>query len=241
MALAFLFLFLSCIIVGVMLAYGKRRQKYLLEVQELKHTFQQSLLSSQIEIQEETLKNISQELHDNISQQLGLIKIQLTGFQDKAPELQVSRQLISSTIEDIRAMSKSLHPDRIASISLQENIHQELERLQKISSLNIQHKLEEDQPELKIETRIIVFRIFQELLNNVLKHSQAKTLEINLSYKSKNLLLQVSDDGIGIPQNISEGIGFTSIRNRLGLLKGSLHFSDFNQKGTCVQVIVPFK
>lgn len=239
MALAMLFLLLSLVIIGVMLAYGKRRQKHLLELKEIEHNYKQSLLSSQIEIQEETLKNIGQELHDNISQQLGLTKIQLTRFVDLAPELRESRQIVSQTIEDIRALSKSLHPDRIASVPLHENMALELSRLQRISPLTIRQQIEEDHPGLKVETRIIMFRIFQELMNNALRHSQAGTVMVQLGYGPATLNLQVSDNGIGLPQGLRDGIGFIGIKNRVGMLAGTVELTNQQPRGACIRVQVP--
>jgi signal transduction histidine kinase len=183
--------------IAIIIQYQKRRQQHLLEVQNLEHQFSQTLLSSQIEIQEQTLRNISQELHDNISQKLGLAKLQLNLIQTNQPTVNVSetKTVIMEAIADIRALSKSMHPDRIATIPLKESIEHEISLLQNVSTASVHCIIEADSEIHTPEQRIILFRIFQELLNNALKYSQATRVDIMLSTNDQ-IILSVVDNVI---------------------------------------------
>jgi len=226
--------------IAILIQYQKRREKHLLEVQTLEHQFSQTLLSSQIEIQEQTLRNISQELHDNISQKLGLAKLQLNLIQANQPTLNVqeTKTVIMDAIEDIRALSKSMHPDRIGTIPLKESIEHEVNMLRNASSASFNCTIDADPEILTPDQRIILFRIFQELLNNALKYSQATNVEIMLSF-TDHITLSVIDNGIGLPADYQKGIGHTSIQNRVGLIKGTFHLESIPGKGTNSRVEIP--
>ena len=225
--------------VSLIVLFQKRRNQFKIAILNKENEFLQALQSSQIEIQEQTLRNISQELHDNISQQLGLVKIQLTLLETSNPSIKPSKQVIAQSIEDLRAMSKSLHPDRIASIPLKDNVLLELDRLKKIPNLNIVFDIQEDPDPLPVETRIVVFRIFQELTNNVLKHAEATEIKVTLIYLQNQLQLTVTDNGKGLPDNFEEGIGFLSIKNRVSLLNGHFALSKPQLQGTQAMATVP--
>lgn len=226
--------------ISIVILYQKRRDQHLLEVKTLEHQFSQTLLSSQIEIQEQTLRNISQELHDNISQKLGLAKLQLNLIQANQPAVNVSetKTVIMDAIEDIRALSKSMHPDRIGTMPLRESIEHEISMLKNASSALFNCTIDADPEIITPEQRIILFRIFQELLNNALKYSQATNVEVMFSI-TENITLSVIDNGIGLPASYQKGIGHTSIQNRAGLLKGTFHLESIPGKGTNARVEIP--
>jgi signal transduction histidine kinase len=241
-AATILFLLLTTFIILFILKYQKRRQQHLLEVQNLEHQFSQTLLSSQIEIQEQTLRNISQELHDNISQKLGLAKLQLNQLRTMQPGADVgpTKAVISEAIADIRSLSKSMHPDRIANIPLKESIEHEINLLRHASPATFTCHIEADPESLSADQRIILFRIFQELLNNALKYAKASTIEVLLT-TNDNITLSVIDNGAGLPPDYQKGIGHTSIQNRVTLLKGSFHLGSNAGKGTVAKVEIPMR
>lgn len=240
-AVTLLFLLLSLVIILIMVILGKRRQKHLLELQALEYRYQENLMSSQIEIQENTLRHISQELHDNISQQLGLVKLQLTQMQMQGGDVGLTdtKTIVTRTIEDLRSLSHSLHPDRIASFSLKDNLLYELEGIKKLGTLEVQESIEPDAENLGNDKKVIVYRIVQELLNNCLKHANATQLQVSVSYSPNQLQLTLADNGHGISTEKQEGIGLISIKNRLNLLKGNLEMESLPGKGLKISIEVP--
>ncbi len=235
------FILFAVVLVLIMLAYGRRKQRHLLEVQHMKFEFSQTLLTSQMEIQEQTLRNISQELHDNISQKLGLVKLQLNQLQQAQPTIDLgeTKGVITETIADIRALSKSLHPDRIASIPLKESMEHEIALLKNATQVTINCHIDENLEFLTPDQRIILFRIFQELLNNALKYAEATIITISLTPSENGIILQVQDNGIGLPPNYQKGIGHLSIENRIKMLGGAFELLSDPQSGTVGKIKFP--
>ncbi len=220
--------------------YENENLKAKLNLIEAKKDFEIELFNSRIETQEQTLRNISQELHDNISQKLGLAKLQLNQLQTMQPGADVgpTKSVISDAIADIRSLSKSLHPDRISSIPLKESIEHEINLLRHASPATFTCNIEQDSEALTPDQRIILFRIFQELLNNALKYAHASAIEVLLATNG-NITLSVMDNGTGLPPDYQKGIGHTSIQNRVTLLKGSFHLESIPGKGTVAKVKIP--
>ncbi len=224
------------------LVFRKRRIQHRFEIMEMKHQFSQTLLTSQIEIQEQTLRNISQELHDNISQKLGLAKLQLNQIQSLQPDVAIgpTKSVITEAIADIRSLTKSMHPDRIATIPLNESIEYEINLLRNATPVSFLCNIEADPAAITADQKIILFRIFQELLNNALKYAHAT--QINILFETKDrMTLSVADNGIGLPVEYQKGIGHTSIINRATLLKGTFHLVSNPGNGTVAKVLIPIR
>jgi signal transduction histidine kinase len=235
-----IFTLLIFLVIMVLHFYQRKRFAHFKEITLMKSKFDEALLSSQIEIQEQTLRNISQELHDNISQKLGLAKLQLNQLQTIQPGVEIgpTKSVISEAIADIRSLSKSLHPDRIANIPLKESIEHEINLLRNASPATFTCNIEADPAFLSSDQRIILFRIFQELLNNALKYANAPTIEVLLT-ANDTITLALIDNGQGLPPDYQKGIGHTSIQNRVTLLKGSFHLESNASKGTVAKVVIP--
>jgi signal transduction histidine kinase len=90
------------------------------------------------------------------------------------------------------------------------------------------------------EKRIILFRIFQELLNNALKYAEATIINISLTTFENSVTLKVQDNGIGLPPNYQKGIGHTSIENRVKILNGRINLEGNSGTGTCAVLKIPF-
>lgn len=238
-AATLLFLLLALILVSFVLLFQKRRLSHRYEMEQMKEAFQRTLLTTQNEIQEQTLRNISQELHDNISQQLGLLKLQVSQLQQQNPLLDLSdtKQVLVNTLSDLRSLSKSLHPDRIASTPLDESMYIELELAKRASGITLSYDIHPDDG-LMPEQRIILFRIFQELLNNALKHASATEIHISLQL-GQSLLLKVIDNGKGLPKDYTSSIGHLGIHQRAKALQGIFSVESSPGMGTIAKVEFP--
>lgn len=189
----------------------------------------QALLHTQIEIQEQTLKTIAQEIHDNIGQALSLAKLNLNTFpaiSDAAiqTKLDDTKELISKAIVDLRDLSRSMHGDKINDLGLEEAIAGELKILKNTGQFSTNLQITGNTYRLQPQKEMILFRMVQEALNNAIKHSKATNIEVQLEYNDSYFRLGIVDDGIGFNPALLEsaktGIGLKSMQNRAALIGG---------------------
>src|SRR3984885_1089355 len=165
-------------IIMLVLVYQKKQVQYFREKEQLKVTFEKEILESKLEIQEQTLKNISQEIHDNIGQVLSLAKLHINTMNCNEPislqdKINDSRNLIGKAIQDLRDLSKSLNTDYVNELGLIRSVEYELELIQKTGSYEIQLDIEAKPYRLEEQQELIFFRIVQEALHNIIRHAKA--------------------------------------------------------------------
>ena len=247
------FLLLGGFIIFFIVLNRFRINKHIREKKDMENIFSQTLLQTQLEIQEQTLKTISQEIHDNIGQVLSLAKLNLNTIditkQDELLEkISGSKQLVSKAIQDLRDLSKSLNTDNIAAIGLLRAIEYELDLIKKAGEhqtvLEINGSIIRPDP----QKELIVFRIVQELLNNIIKHAEAKLIKVQANYSSAELELTISDDGKGFNLEPIEkeentdngsGLGIRNMHNRAKLIGADFTMNSIAGQGTTVKLKLP--
>lgn len=227
--------------------YQQRRFQYLQEKQELQSQFQQELLRAQLEIQEQTLKNVSQEIHDNIGQTLSLVRLNLSPVGEESLETSkekiiASKALVSKAIKDLRNLSKTLDTDAILAAGLINALQTELELIDKSKAFQTTFKISGAPVQIAPTKELILFRIVQEAINNIIKHSQATVLSIEIVFEENGLTLSVADNGRGLDATAhaikDQGSGLRNMRNRAQLLGGTFELES-NQTGTQIKVTLP--
>ena len=234
-----MFLLLAYFIIKFIFFYQKRQNEYLKERERLKNEFHKELLSAHLEIYEHTLKHISQEIHDNIGQVLSFIKLNLSSVNslsadERLEKIDETRQLVSHVINDLRDLSKSMSYEKIADKGLSETIRFEIERINKTANFNIDFKIEGDVIPLGHQRELVIYRIFQESIHNVISHSKAKLVKINLQYFPEIFKLTVEDDGIGFCEEdviASGGSGIRNMKNRATLVGASISIASPDKRG----------
>jgi two-component system NarL family sensor kinase len=238
-------------IVAILFLYQRRQHRQELELAHLKEEYERETLKSQLEIQEETFKNIGQELHDNIGQMLSVVKLSLAVLpMDDTHEawepIQGARGVLNKAMMDLANLTKSLHTDRIAQIGLAESVHFELENINRTGLLDIEFSTSGLEQSIDDQKAIVLFRIFQENLNNILKHSKAKQVKVSLTYLDEKFIMRIADDGIGF--NVAEkknstssaaGVGLKSIFNRAKLIGADIDMQSEPGRGTIVTIQLP--
>lgn len=225
-------------IVVFTIAFQRRKNKMILERYEVERHFQKELANSQMEIQEHTLKSIAWELHDNVGQLLSVANLQLNILQNALPEefkdqLGETKQIIQDTVHEIRYLSKVLNNDVVLKNGLIASLQVELERFKRMGYLDASVKVVGDLVPVHPPSAIIIFRILQEFLSNVLKHAKASKLYVFLEYKDKSLDITVADNGVGFDLNQqSEGSGMETMKNRAALINAALIIESEPGKGT---------
>ncbi|MBS1744388.1 MAG: PAS domain S-box protein [Bacteroidetes bacterium] len=200
--------------------------------------------------QEQERAFLGQELHDNINQLLATSKLYLdfsvTSDDNRKDMLQTARNYILSAMEEIRKLSKTLIAPSLGEMTLHEALLDLVKNIQQVRNISFQCDcILTDEHKISDKFRLSIFRIFQEQLNNVLKHSRAKTVWIKLKQNRNSIQLSIKDDGIGFDTGIKRnGVGIKNILSRASLFNGTVnvvsapglgtelnvHFSDiFNQ------------
>jgi signal transduction histidine kinase len=244
-ATSLLLFLLSTFIFAFLAVYQRKRQQYKIEKQLLQIQFTEELLHTQIEIQEQTLKTISQEIHDNVGQVLSLAKLHLNTFPSTTDEkIQVkvvdTKELIGKAINDLRDLSRSLHGDKIADLGIQEAIANELKILQNTGQYKTSLQIIGEPFKLNNEDEIVIFRVLQEALNNGIKYSKAQNFKVTLTYGHKLFKFVLTDDGVGFDtsllQSSHKGIGLKNMQNRTSLIGGIFSITSMRNIGTTIQI-----
>src|SRR5215510_10155625 len=178
-------------IVTILFLYQRRQHRQEQELVRLKDIYEQEALRSQLEIQENTFKTIAQELHDNIGQMLSVVKLSLSALplEKEHPAYDLARhsqEVLNKAIFDLSDLTKSLHSDRINDVGLVESMRFELISVKKAGLIDIQFSVNGQEFQLPEQKAIFLFRMFQEMLNNILKHSRAKQVCVRVKYHEDN-------------------------------------------------------
>ncbi|WP_299108207.1 ATP-binding protein [uncultured Tenacibaculum sp.] len=212
--------------------FQRRKNKLLLERAASRKQFETEIAETQIEIREETLRNISWELHDNIGQLLTLAKIQL---QHATPEnMGEISETITKSLTEIRALSKLINPEYIKNIELKEALQLEIERFNRLKYIDAQLCVNGEEKLINQKHSIIIFRILQEFFSNTIKHSKATNLKVSLSYKEKEIEIKAEDNGVGfeVKKVMMKGIGLKNIKTRAKLINAEAKLRSVPEKGT---------
>lgn len=236
-------------IVTILFLYQRRQHRQEQEMLMIKDKYEKEALRSQLEIQENTFKAIAQELHDNIGQMLSVVKLSLSALplEQAHPAYELtrhSREVLNKAIFDLSDLTKSLHSDRIKDVGLVESMRFELASIKKAGLIDVQFAVTGDEFQLAEQKAIFLFRMFQEMLNNILKHSRAKQVSVHVNYaEDDTFVLDVEDNGVGFnvvekQQSVSSsrGVGLKSMYNRAHLMGAEISINSEAGKGTRVLV-----
>jgi len=202
-------------------------------------------------MQDEERRRIAREIHDGLGQELAAAKMILDGIlaKDGSPAMQQASveasQLVDRAIQQVRTISHLLHPPLLDEVGLISALRWFLEGLSERSGINVH--LDVHPPgltRLKSEVETAIFRIVQEALTNMFRHSGARNGRVAVGEDGDQIVVTVSDDGKGIEEEVSQlrpesvGVGIGGMRQRVMELGGSLRLANANP-GTIVQVIIP--
>ena len=246
-----LILFLVALISVILFLYQKKRISFIKEFEAIKLDYEKNLLKTQLEIQEHTFQNISQEIHDNISLSLTLAKLNLNtlNINDKPSMHEAVKNsvgLISSAINDLSNISKSLNSEIISSHGLIAALQLEIEKIKKCGTHEVAFDIAGEPVFLDPQKELVLFRITQEAINNILKHANATHIWLHLNYHNGQVDLNVEDNGIGFSmetvksdENRKMRAGISNMTSRADLIKGSCKIESVPLVGTKILVTAP--
>jgi signal transduction histidine kinase len=202
-----------------------------------------------ITMQEEVLRSISRELHDEFGQILTAIGAMLgRAAKQEVPEsfresLQEAREVTQATLEKTRSLYQSLHPAILDDGGLEQALAWYLPVFEKQTGIRVRYEKTGESAPVADGVAIHVYRVLQEALNNLARHSKSSLAWVRVRFAADRLQLEVEDRGIGLPADrnsgVRRGIGMVAMRERAELLRGKIEFLRPAEGGTLVRLDVP--
>ncbi len=192
-----------------------------------------------ISMQENTFRSISRDLHDDFGQILTAIGVMLQRADRRTGDLLEVREIVQATLEKVRTLSHALHPVVLDEVGLESALDVYLPGFERQTGVAIRYEKSGVPRELDRETSVHLYRVLQEALNNVAKHSGSKHATVRLRFTTASVILEIQDGGVGIRNNHEHGLGLVSMRERVEMMKGRLEITAGETGGTLVRVTVP--
>lgn len=229
------------------IVFQKRKNKLLLDKMKQEQAFEDEIQRTQSEIQEQTLKHIAWELHDNVGQLLAYASMQLNMISSQASadikdKLSDTTNTIKESLKEVRLLSKSLNNEVILNLGFEQSITNELNRLKKMKFETAQLHIKGEKVDFANKKHeIIIFRILQEFFSNSVKYSEAKNLKVELNYLPDKLIIVAFDDGKGFDiETIKQGSGLITMKSRAELINAGFNLSSKTNEGVTLTLIYPF-
>ena len=211
--------------------------RYQTKLQEMEIEQQKMMLTASIKLQEEERQRLAADLHDDAGPLLATARLYLNENlvnQDKSSQLQSifqARQIIDDTIQLIRNISHSLMPPTLKNFGLESAINDLFQKISGSGAINASSRFHDYRDRLKPEKELVVFRIVQELVNNILKHSNSSFIHLTQNTHGEKFYMRIHHDGRGLIQADFEklnksniGLGLKNISSRLRVVQGNINF-----------------
>jgi signal transduction histidine kinase len=243
------YLFLTATLIAIVLTglysirWNRRLFVQLGEISQQRSDLAQKLISSQ----ESTLRSISREMHDEFGQILTAIGSLLTRSERNLPEgsplrkdLGEVRDIAQTTLDKVRSLSQALHPVMLDETGLESTMDWYIPTVEKQTGIDISYVKSGKAFAVDGNAAVHIYRVLQEALNNVARHSEAREAEVRLTFLADALQLEVEDHGKGMETGATmPGIGLVGMRERAELLGGTIDFTRPARGGTLVRLRVP--
>lgn len=228
--------------------YQKRKDQLLMRNVEQQQKFDEELLKTQREIQEETLKHVGRELHDNIGQMLVMSTMQMNAALaavNNEAKIKVGNaaEALKSTLDEVRALSKSLNSDVIFNLGFNATVKNEVARLNKSGLIATRLSITGEKVDFENKKdEIILFRILQEFFSNTLKYAEAEELMVSIDYQEGYLNIKIEDNGNGFDiESAKKGSGLINMEKRAELLSAKFQLESQLEKGTALNLQYPYR
>jgi signal transduction histidine kinase len=245
-----LVLCLSIAIIYFLFLYQRKRFRHQQELIEIREAFSQVLLHSKLAIQEQTLDHISKELHANFSHLVSLININLSEIlpqssMEQRENIIETKSLAKQLMSELKALSANLNTDHIIHIGFVKALDNELNRIAKTRRYEIVTSRTGEEYRMLPEHEIILFRLCQEVLNNIVKYAKASKISTSMSFSPDYFILTIADNGSGF--NVEEALnqsgekqstGLLNIQKRATLINAAFNIVSHNGEGTVITISI---
>lgn len=242
-------LILVAFIIFFIVSYQKKSFKTQLKMEHMKTLAEREATLASFQGQESERQRISKELHDDISAMLTAtkMKVNFLGIKVKkdeslSREIQDIKTILTQSIDSTRALSQNLMPYSLTKFGLSQSVEQLINKISSPPEFIASFKLIGEPVELESETRLMLFRSIQEIINNCIKHSHASSLQVNFNWSDEKLKIHINDNGVGFDyekkmDDINTGLGIKNIESRLHIIDAS-HEIVSNSKGTNYNIVL---
>ena len=231
-------------------SYTRHKKNHALEKQQMQQKFESEILQARIEVQDQTMQTIATELHDNVGQLLSLTTLTLNSVNLKDSEkaekkISSALNLINKSIKELRELAKLLHGEQIVENGIGYALEQEINLLNKTGAYEIEiNNGLIDIVEISPDKDLIILRLLQEIINNIIKHANATTITFDAFYNHKTLHLNIKENGIGFDQEKTtakkSGMGLNSINKIIEMINGKLTLNSSTNNGTIILIEIPY-
>ncbi|GAC1312734.1 MAG: hypothetical protein NVSMB24_34800 [Mucilaginibacter sp.] len=245
-----IFLIAPTFLVVYIFVYNQRKKRHIEEKAQMKLTFEAEISKTQLEVQEQTMQTIGADLHDNIGQLLSLTSLTLNSIEMSKPvkareKVDAAIDLTLRSIKEMRLLGKLLQGDQLVVLGLSAAIRHEIDWMERAGKYKVTYEDDEELPAVNNPDKdLIIFRILQEILNNIIKHARASRIRIKLGYLDGSLQLQVNDNGKGFDAgnlyDWQHGMGLLNIQKRAGIIGGEVAIASRPGKGTNITIVTPY-
>lgn len=244
---------LTIVLIVFVVFHQRRVIRYQKQLQKMEEEQQKILLNASIRWQEEERQRIAADLHDDAGPLLATARLYLNENllkQDISTQLQSiynAKQIIDDTIQLIRNISHSLMPPTLKNFGLESAINDLFQKISGTGAINASCRFHDYRQRLVPEQELLIFRVVQELINNILKHSNSSFMHITQNIQEGRFYLRLHHDGRGITQDDFEkmnksslGLGLKNIQSRMKVLQGSINFEkDVSQTYYKITIDIP--
>jgi signal transduction histidine kinase len=238
------------VIIRILFFVQKKQKGFTSDLLAVKANYEKELYKAQLEIQEQTFKEISREIHDNVGQILSLAKLSMSTLdlesKDEAKEsISDISDILEKALDDLRHLSRTMNSEVILKGGLKKSIESQIGYIKRVGKYNIQFNVS-GEPKLLTETKeIILFRIVQEAISNIIRHATATDIYISLNYCINFLGLQIRDNGIGFNlQDQTSGLkvinGINNMQQRAKLIEAVFEMESQPGTGTLITINTPY-
>jgi len=201
---------------------------------------EQGRLSQRVlEVQEQERKNLARELHDEVSQSLGAMLVDMGNLSEASPHLEAAKSIGNDVLNSIRNICLLLRPSMLDDLGLIAALHWQARETLRRSGIRVSVTADDADMELPDTYRTTVYRIVQEALQNVVRHSGATQAQIVIRREHDRLAVVVQDDGKGFDTAITRGLGILGMQERVNRLDGTLQINSEPGKGTILSLMLP--
>ena len=206
--------------------------------------------------QEEERRKISRELHDEAGQLMSALKINLEMIDKNLPSpsqtitglIRKSTALVDQSSCEIKRICTNLHPSVLDSLGLRAALASYIDGFQTSYGIRAEFNCSELEERLPLEIEQVIYRVVQESLNNIAKHSRAEQLSVNLIDTPSSIITTIEDNGVGFDvkktlssQEVNRGLGLLGIKERVSLVRGKVTIKSGSDRGTVIRLEIPKK
>lgn len=214
---------------------------------ELQYQHQRQLLKLSIDVQEGERKRIAQDLHDELGAVLSIARMHLVHLESVQSEkttlqgLQQARVLTENALVTMRRISHELMPLQLQKYGLIKTLEALTQQINDANKINVELITPEDEPRWSKPAELGLYRIIMEMINNTIKHTQASSIRIQINQSLDHIVVTYADNGNGLPENHSKGLGLQNIDARINALGGSFEIVKESLIGFTARIIIPLK